>query len=446
MGLFRRRGSPCVATRGGVSALLIVGGLAAAGQASAAASVDRASPVKPAPTNAPTDDHTNAVATYKAKVAAEPGNPEWRFRLGMALVEQGEPRKAIAQFRHVLNDHPEAVRVRLELARAYYLARDFGNAERQFRLARSSNLPAVVAANVDNFLKSIRGERNWSFSASFAIAPDSNINAATNAESIEIYGLPFDLSEDARRSSGVGLSGQVGGEWAPRISTNVRQRFGLSVSRREYQGERFDDMTVSAYSGPRINLGAVGLALAATASRRWYGGHPYNRAIGGQAELAYFPSARSTFSVQASAMDLRHESATYLNGPLYSLTLGATHGLDKQSLGNLRLGLTRHDAANRAFAQTSVTLALLYARDLPAGFSISLQPAISRSRFDEKFAAFGAARRDTNYSLALSALNRKLTLGRFAPRIGFTQVINDSNIPLYAFHRTRVDFGVTTIF
>ncbi len=421
-----------------------MGALAAAGQASAAASVDLSSPGKPI--DAVTDDRANAVATYKAKVAAEPENPEWRFRLAMAFIEQGEPRKAIAQFRRVLNDNPEAVRVRLELARAYYLVHDFGNAERQFRLARSSDLPAVVAANVDSFLKSIRGERNWSFSASFAIAPDNNINAATNAESIEIYGLPFDLSEDARRSSGVGLSGQIGGEWAPRISTDVRQRFGLSVSRREYQGERFDDMTVSAYSGPRINLGAVGLALAATASRRWYGGHPYNRAIGGQAELAYFPSARSTFSVQASAMDLRHENATYLNGPLYSLTLGATHGLDKQSLGNIRLGLTRHDAANRAFAQTSITLALLYARDLPAGFSISLQPAISRSNFEGKFAAFGVARRDTNYSLALSALNRKLTLGRFAPRIGFTQVINDSNIPLYAFHRTRVDFGVTTIF
>ena len=147
------------------------------------------------------------IAVYEARVEADPDNPEWRFRLAMLQLQLGNAREAIDHLREILVDHPDALRVRLELARAYFLVNDHTNAERQFRLVRAGELPAVVAANVDRFLGSIRAERSWSIAASFGIAPDTNINAATAAETIELYGLPFDLSSEGRKSSGIGLTG-----------------------------------------------------------------------------------------------------------------------------------------------------------------------------------------------------------------------------------------------
>lgn len=428
----RRAGSPCRLIMTACPGLRLLGLVALAAPCAATAQ------------DAP--DPSTAIAAQKQRVMDDPGNPELRFRLGMAYLEGGKPRRAIEHFQRILIDHPDAARVRLELARAYFLANDHVNAERHFRMVRANALPAAVAANVDLFLRSIRHERTWSFSAAFAIAPDTNVNAATAAESIEIYGLPFNLSKDGRRSSGIGLTAQIGGEWAPRIAGHVRQRFGASLSRREYAGSRFDEMTLSGYSGPRIALGNVTLAAAATGSRRWFGGEGYSHAVGGQMEATYSPTARTLFSLQGSFGRLDHDWARHLDGPVFNATAGVTRALDGQSLGNLRVWTNRHRARHRAFAQTSFNLSATYARELPAGFSVLAQPVIGYSRFDDVFAAFGRARRDHSYSLTVSLLNRRLAVKRFAPRIAVTHTINDSNLPIYTFSRTRMEVGLTTIF
>ena len=48
-----------------------------------------------------------------------------------------------------------AERVRLELARAFFLKGDYDNADRQFRFARAGDIDDKVKANVDRFLTAI---------------------------------------------------------------------------------------------------------------------------------------------------------------------------------------------------------------------------------------------------------------------------------------------------
>ena len=68
---------------------------------------------------------------------ANPRDDEVQFLLGMIAMEEKAYGQAIRRFRRILARRPGAVRVRLELGRAFYLAKDFDNAERQFRLARA---------------------------------------------------------------------------------------------------------------------------------------------------------------------------------------------------------------------------------------------------------------------------------------------------------------------
>ena len=53
--------------------------------------------------------------------------------------------------------------------------------------------------------------RRWSVSGALALAPDSNINTATSAREIALFGFPATLSEDARETSDVGLTADVAG-------------------------------------------------------------------------------------------------------------------------------------------------------------------------------------------------------------------------------------------
>ena len=83
--------------------------------------------------------------------------------------------------------------------------------------------------------------------------------------------MPFDLSEEARQRSGVGLVLDAGGEWSPRLGAGKRLRLGLNVQRREYTGSDFDDMTLATYAGPRIVSGRWDLSLLGSAYLRWTG-------------------------------------------------------------------------------------------------------------------------------------------------------------------------------
>ena len=112
---------------------------------------------------------------------------------------------AIARFRSMLIRDPTLPRVRLDLALAYFRDGEDSSAAYHFRqVLGDEDLPPVVRARTLAFLDTIRRRKTWSVSAAVALAPDSNINAATSSREVNLFGLPAQLSEDARQTSGVG--------------------------------------------------------------------------------------------------------------------------------------------------------------------------------------------------------------------------------------------------
>ncbi|MES2699423.1 MAG: surface lipoprotein assembly modifier, partial [Pseudomonadota bacterium] len=87
-----------------------------------------------------------------------------------------------------------------------------------------------------------------------------------------------------------------------------------------------------------------------------------------------------------------------------------------------------------------------YRRELPAGFSVAIEPAISFVRYDGALSAFDRARSDRIYSASLAVLNRHIVLARFTPRVAYSFTWMDSNIGLFDFNRHRIELGLTTEF
>ena len=69
--------------------------------------------------------------------------------------------KAIAAFRLILVNHPELIRVRLELARTFFLKGQDGLARRHFELVLAGGVPPPVAANIHSFLNVMRTRKRW---------------------------------------------------------------------------------------------------------------------------------------------------------------------------------------------------------------------------------------------------------------------------------------------
>src|ERR1700712_3173731 len=73
-------------------------------------------------------------------LAATPDDSEMLFLLATVAVAQKDYDAAISLYRHILVREPGAERVRLELARTFFLKGDYDNADRQFRFARAGDI------------------------------------------------------------------------------------------------------------------------------------------------------------------------------------------------------------------------------------------------------------------------------------------------------------------
>jgi tetratricopeptide (TPR) repeat protein len=387
-----------------------------------------------------------ALSIVDARLAVAPADVQAVFLKGMIALARKDFRRAIGLFRSILINNPSATRVRLELARAFFLEKDYGNALRQFQFALAGNPPAEVVANINHYIAAIRDAKSVSYNFGIALAPDSNLNTGSSAREVTLFGLPFDLSAEARHRSGVGIAVDAGAEWAPRIGKGKRLRLGVNGQRREYSGSDFDDTTVAAYGGPRWVTGKWDLSLLGTAYRRWYGATLYNQAAGGRLEATYYLTPRLGLSAALAVQRIRFRHARERDGPLLSLNATVFNVLTSSSAVTLKAGVSREEARIAPYASWSGFVAAGYFRDLPKGFSVYVEPSFSLARYDEALLGFGKRRSDNGHSILITILNRHVVLDRFTPRITYTFTRQNSTIPLYRFQRSRLEVGLTTVF
>ncbi len=167
---------------------------------------------------------TAALEVLRPLVSGHPDTVDAHFLLALAAIGVAEqstdtPRRnalldeAIAALRTILIDSPGLVRVRLELARAFFLKGDDQLSRQHFERVLAGKPPAAIAANIQRFLQTLHAHKHWSGYFGFALAPDSNISGTSDDEYSYINGLRFRRDADALAKSGVGVIFWGGGEY-----------------------------------------------------------------------------------------------------------------------------------------------------------------------------------------------------------------------------------------
>ena len=369
------------------------------------------------------------------------------FLYGSIAMAREEWQTAIARFRAMLIRDPTLPRVRLDLALAYFRAEEDSSAAYHFRqVLGDEDLPPVVRARTLAFLDTIRRRKTWSVSAAVALAPDSNINAATSAREVNLFGLPAQLSEDARQTSGVGLNARISGGYEARISPDLRFRTGASLSTRTYEKSKFNDRTLSLRAGPRFLFEKFDLRPELKARARRLGGEIYSRAAG--VELSGNWQVAPAWRLSAAVGGERVSYETFLGeGNMYSTQLGLTHALGRATL--LRAdGVFRREAVEReAYSWREFIVGASATRELPRGFVATLGSTYRLRRYDSPIAAFGPdARRDRTLAGRMKVSNRHIELFGFMPELTVKHERRSSNINLYDYKRNVVEVGVVRTF
>ena len=354
---------------------------------------------------------------------------------------------AIAALRAVLIDDPGLVRVRLELARAFFLKGEDSLARSHFERVLAGEPPPNVAANVGRFLAEMRARRRWSFHLGAALAPDSNIASASEARTIPNLVLPFQRNADELPTSGVGVALWGGAEYQHPLGRGLRLRAGADAALRDYKGSGFDNLSVSGHLGPRWLLDArTEASLLASARQSWakglpgVSGLPQSREIGARLELGHRVSQLVTAFARVSWHHRHYQSQRDLDGPVLdaSLNLGWTAAPTVRV--DIYGGYGRERPFLLRYRNHSLRLGAAVSVALPRGFTLGGGGEIRWASYRGIWwppTRDRSSRRDRAISLNASVHNRGFTVLGFSPELVLVKEKRTSNAQLSDYRRIR---------
>ena len=358
--------------------------------------------------------------------------------------------EAIAAFHAMLVKRPELVRVRLELGRAFFLKGEDDLARRHFEQVLAGKPPAAVAHNVNRFLSRIRARKRWTVRVGIALAPDSNIGAASDEQTIYIGGLPFRRDQQELTKSGIGLSAWAGGEYQHPLGERWRLRAGADISRREYPESEFDRMSVSVHLGPRWLVGRYTEAsLLAQVRRHWLANEPDNYDLGPQVEVRHRLTRRMVGNARISSASRRYDERTHLDGPVADVSLGGTYVFAPTLRGNAAVGWGREKPEaerwrhERRWVQAGISAAL------PWGFTVGASGTLRWTDYEGNWSFFTQSnqpRRDVTRSFRVNAFHRGFTIRGFSPQVSLVREDRTSNAQLHEYERTFGELRFVRVF
>ena len=375
-----------------------------------------------------------------------------RFLTGLAAIAAGERAfdpstraalldEAIAALRAILIDRPELTRVRLELARAFFLARDDDLSRRHFERVLAGDPQPAMAANIRRFLHTIRARRKWSGYLSLGIEQNDNINSGSDTETVYIFGLPFTLNEESRPRARTGLALLAGGEYQHPLANRERWRwgFGADLARNEYAGHEFDQTYLRLRSGPRWLISKRSEAsLQGLAGKRWVARNRHSDDFGVRFAAHHQLNRRLGFNAQVSWEKTRLRQARGLDDTEVEYELGGVYRFSPLVRARAGFGFShqrREDGLRIRERRANIGLDVILSKGWSVGGSLSVL-----QRRHNRNAPFSTQRRtDRRRTARLFVLNRQLTFVGFSPQLIVSRERQKSNSALDNYRRTRAD-------
>ncbi len=392
-----------------------------------------------------------------AKASAERADrTDVLFLLGLSAIEAsrrlppaGEKEKlalldeAIAALRSILIARPGLVRVRLELARAFFYKREDDLARGHFERVLAGKPPKAMVANINRFIRLMRARRRWQAHFGFSLAPDTNISAASDSEIIYIYDLPFRRNNFTGESSGVGFIFWGGGEYQHPLGKRVRLRLGADFSTREYKNDEFDQMTVSLHAGPRWWISPkTETSLLASARQRRTGGRVYSHELGANLEVKHRLTRRVLLTGYASWHEHMYERDTLLDGPQLSLALAGSWVLKPTLVARGALGYGEVDTKSVVWRHRTQWGRLGASVALPFGLTLGGSAELRTTDYQGRWFPYvrdGSSREDEVLIYSASIFSRAFTTFGFSPQLVVVNEQRESNAQLYDYKRTRAE-------
>ncbi|WP_349237681.1 porin family protein [Novosphingobium sp. SG707] len=390
----------------------------------------------------------DTASTIYAALEHDP-NPSLRneasFRHANLLKKQGRLTEAALLLRTILDSEPNAQPARLELADVLAQMGDLTAARRELRQAQAGGLPPQVAQVVKQYAAALRSRKPWGGSFELALAPDSNINRATSATTLDTVIAPLNLSQDARQQSGLGVkeSSQIYGRLDLGKSFTLVPR--VSSQATLYQSSQFNDISASAQLGLEYRHRADRITPSAGYTWRWYGGNIYARTQSLSLDWLHPAGKRAQIDTTISLNRVRYATNSLQDGMIYTAAVSYERALSARSGASVTLSANRQTARDPGYATASGAVGGVYWHDF-GKTTLFATASGSRLGADARLFLFPERRTDWYLRGGIGAVWRKVEVAGFSPVVRVAYERNWSTVGIYDFRRVTTDVGITRSF
>lgn len=277
------------------------------------------------------------------------------------------------------------------------------------------------------------------------LAPDSNINRATQNAQIDLFGLPFQLDEDALATSGIGLTGSVSGLYRKNLGKNARLNIRANGSGDFYTRSEFNDFTVSTSVGVEIFEKNRSISLPISFGQRYIGQTKIFDFYGLTADTRFRVDKKSQIQATAAINYFDYQQRTDLSGRVTRLALFYERLLSPTLTVRVGANISGNETNDEINTTNSIGGELVVGKTV-GPLTLFSRAGYSNTQGDVVFAPFTVVRETDFYSGEVGVIFRAISYRGLSPQLRFRRIVSDSNIPLFDFNSNRFEFAVTRTF
>ncbi|MCP4124315.1 MAG: DUF560 domain-containing protein [Bacteroidetes bacterium] len=381
--------------------------------------------------------------------------PQDWFLYAMAAHKTEKLDEAEQAYRTVLQLDPSSGRAKLELANVLADKGDWSASKRLLLDVKAENPPDRVRQNIDRYLALINNREGeyagWRVRTSAGVLYDSNVNNATTADTVTMFGLPFVLSDDAKAQSDMAYLLRFEAGHLGRISPNLAWQSNVTFSWTDYfELNAFDVLQLSASTGPVFQLDPQTIlsipVLAQTNS--------YTDTVTAINESAFYSSSIGV------APQLRHqlseELALNFNSNInwkhfignherdtfsYSIAPGADIRTCGQGIFRFGGTLGRENSGINTYSNDNWGMNASIFCPLGSNVAFSIYGSYGESEYDEREAAYTETRSDKRTTVGGNLQYAHQPSGLDAI-LGLIFIHNGSNLTLYEYEKIQTTFSL----
>jgi hypothetical protein len=290
----------------------------------------------------------------------------------------------------------------------------------------------MVQERVARYLDEIT-TANGRLDFSVGLVSDTNPRAATNAESITLFGQTYSYNPGFDTTTKTGLSYSLIAEKS--AGEKNRYVWGLAVNGAKFSDTLFDRTAIEESVSFRLS-DSPRLSVRLATEQYFLGGdYLYNMPSVSLKHVKEF-AGEAYWTNEVKIGQISYREHDYLGGIVQAYSTGFGRPIAENVMLGAELGIDKMSAQESPYSYSTKSLSLLLNVYVPRFFiKYQVRASLSQRDFEAEDPFFGAVRSDQKYGVYLNVLKADWKFYGMAPVLDIGYEKNRSSIELYSYKR-----------